>query len=103
MGVLLKSNNLYRTGYVVDFGTEKVFTRDKVTLQNKSASTYHTVIDGDRLDLIAYKYYSKKVADASKYWWVLADVNDIYDPMDITEYVGQQLVIPDILNVLLNL
>jgi len=47
-----------------------------------------TEADQQRIDLISYKMY-----DDARYWWVLAIVNDIANPLaDIP--VGQVLIIP---------
>lgn len=50
---------------------------------------YHTVIDGETIQSIAYKYYRD-----SGLWYIIADVNSIYNP--ISEIVpGLQLLIPN--------
>ena len=49
--------------------------------------TVHKVQYGERLDLIAWSYW--KSPDK---WWIIADVNNLLDPLGIT--VGQELVVP---------
>lgn len=97
----VRDNNLYVNGSVVVFPAEgeQILQRDVLTIVPKNNDKYHTVTVFDRIDILAYKYYSPFVEDASKYWWVIADANNIMNPLDLSEYVGQRLLIPDILRV----
>lgn len=53
-----------------------------------SSDTYHTVISGETLQSISFKYYGD-----SGLWYILADVNNIYNPIsEIKE--GLELLIP---------
>lgn len=53
-----------------------------------SSDIYHTVISGETIQSIAFKYYGD-----SGLWYIIADVNNIYNP--ITEVVeGLELLIP---------
>lgn len=98
------SNNLYRTGQVILFTDgEAVLTRDVLSIEATEEDKYHPVVHLDTLDKLAYKYYSGTVEDASKFWWVIADANNIENPLDISAYVGINLLIPNIINVLLKL
>lgn len=100
--VELRENNLYRNGtHYVFSGGEELLIRPKLSLIGDIRDQYHIVKKGDRIDLIAYKYYSKRVEDSSKFWWVIADANDIQNPLDIEQYVGKQILIPNISNLLL--
>lgn len=47
----------------------------------------HIVLEGERLDTIAYRYYK----DSLK-WYIIADTNDIINPFDLE--LGQNLIIP---------
>ncbi len=47
----------------------------------------HTVIEGDRIDLLAHRY----LGDA-KLWWVICDYNDIFFPLELKP--GTDLRIP---------
>ena len=40
---------------------------------------FHTVIEGDRVDLLAHRYLGQ--ADL---WWIICDYNDIFFPMELT-------------------
>lgn len=100
----LRGNNLYRNGEVIDFGDgESILTRELIPFEGTVKDIYYTVRRDDRIDLIAYSHYSRIVEDSSKYWWVIADANNIHNPMDLEDLVGTEILIPNILNVLLKL
>jgi len=48
---------------------------------------YHTIKEGDRLDLISYKYFGDV-----KYWKFIAAFNHLIDPLELE--VGTLLKIP---------
>jgi nucleoid-associated protein YgaU len=48
----------------------------------------HTVVAGDRLDLLAYRYFGDPLR-----FWLIADANDEVDPEDLLE-PGRQIQIP---------
>jgi len=50
---------------------------------------FHTVVDGDRLDLLAHRYLGR--ADL---WWIICDYNDIFFPMELEP--GSVLRIPSV-------
>lgn len=98
----LPDNNLYATGRIIDFNdgsNELVLLRDKIVYEADDLDEYHTVKHMDAIDKIAFDRYSKYVEDASKYWWVIADANNIDNPLDLSEWVGKDLVIPYFLKV----
>lgn len=100
----LSDNNLYRNGEVHTYADgESVLIRKKLLLEPTVFDEYHVVTEMDRIDKLAHTKYKDKVTDASKYWWVIADANDIKNPFDLSEYVGRQILIPDIITVLLKL
>lgn len=39
---------------------------------------FHTVVDGDRIDLLAFRYLGN--ADL---WWIICDYNDIFFPLEL--------------------
>lgn len=50
---------------------------------------FHTVVTGDRLDVLAHRYFG----DANL-WWVICDCSDIASPLDL--HPGTVLRIPAI-------
>ena len=48
----------------------------------------HVVVEGERLDTLAFKYYGN-----STLWYVIADVNEIFNPFETLE-PGEELLIP---------
>lgn len=51
----------------------------------------HTVIQGDELDDLAYRYTNRS-ARRGKFWWLIAEVNGILWPLSLVP--GNGLVIP---------
>jgi hypothetical protein len=49
----------------------------------------HTVIEGDRIDLLAHRY----LGDA-RLWWIICDYNDIFFSLELAP--GTDLRIPSI-------
>jgi nucleoid-associated protein YgaU len=85
----LRSNNPYSIGYISDLGDGNLsLDRDNLKLSKNSLDKYHTIKDGDDLTLLAYQFYGD-----SKLWWIIADANNLHNPLDLTE--GLYLVIPD--------
>jgi hypothetical protein len=58
-------------------------TPDTMAIQN------HAVVQGDRLDLIAFQQYG----DPEQFWRI-CDGNEAVDPDDLTEQVGARIRIP---------
>jgi len=93
----LKENNLYSNGVVSGFPNGDILlTRERLVYTGLVTDKYHTIIQGESLTSIAYRYYKPINGDASKYWWVIADVNDIYNPIDIEDLIGSEIIIPDL-------
>jgi hypothetical protein len=49
----------------------------------------HGVVQGDRLDLLAFRYY-----DDPEQFWRICDANGALLPDDLTAEVGRRLIIP---------
>lgn len=104
MELNLNSNNLYRTGSIfIDDSGERTLQRDLITVEPSSSNRYHIVTNFDRLDLLAYKFYKNTIQDPSKYWWIIADANNIENPLDLESVIGKRIIVPDILKVLLTI
>jgi len=103
MGTLkLNVDNLYADGTLVTLPNGSVvLNREKIKYEPSSTDERHTVLQGETLTGITYKKYNTVSEDCSKYWWIIADVNNIQNPLDISEYVGQEIIIPDFLKTML--
>ncbi|MCB9047622.1 MAG: hypothetical protein H6550_15925 [Chitinophagales bacterium] len=102
--VTLSIDNLYANAKLYDsFGTgEQLLLRDKVVFTPSVDDKWHTLVDGDRLDLIAWRMYKGKVTTPHRLWWVIADANNIHNPFDLSDYVGKALLIPAYENIRIN-
>ena len=69
-------------------------TRDVDVVITTLRDSYHTVQSNEecRLDIISYNYYGNPLL-----WWVLAQANDIYDPL-VKPKAGDILRIPDLVS-----
>lgn len=105
MEIEVKGNSLYRNGFLVTFedSDEVLLQRNTIEFEGTIHDKYYVVKIDDRLDLIAYRHYKGIVEDSSKYWWVIADANNIPNPLDLSDYIGKEILIPNILNVLLKI
>lgn len=101
----VRDNNLYSNGfiYVYPDDDELELLRPLLNIEAAEEDEWHTVTESDRLDKLAWKFYKNVVSDASKYWWIIADANNIYNPLDLSELVGKSILIPDILRIRLML
>lgn len=94
---VISSSNLYANGYVIDFSEdgESLLLRDKLVIEPDVNDSYHTVRAGDKLRFIAYDKYKNYDSKAAQLWWAIADANDIFNPLDLTDWIGKDLRIPD--------
>lgn len=92
----IRPTNLYSNGYIIDFPEEgeSLLLRDIIDFPDSPNDAYYTVIGNERLDLIAYESYKDRIDRAAELWWVLADSNGIFNPFDLSGYIGQELRIP---------
>jgi hypothetical protein len=97
--ISLRPNNPYSNGRVLVFedGSAEL-ERDFPVYTGNEKDSYYTVRKSDTIDKIAWMHYRDYVEDGSKYWWIICDVNGIENPLDLSEYVGQEILIPDVLN-----
>lgn len=75
---------LYRDGVEEFLGA-----RASLDMSPRPDDRFHTVEEGDRLDLLAARYLGK-----AELWWVLADWNEIAWPFDLES--GQAIRIPSL-------
>jgi nucleoid-associated protein YgaU len=71
----------------VDGGEEFIGARSRIETAPEPDDVFHTVTEGDRIDLIAYRYLG-----SAELWWIICDYNDISFPLEIR--VGVVLRIP---------
>jgi len=57
---------------------------------------FHTVVEGDRVDLLAFRYLGK-----AELWWIICDYNDVFFPLELD--AGTVLRIPSIEHVQMRL
>lgn len=104
MDLILKGHNMYRSGKVLEFSDkESLLVREPVNIIGTEEDRYYTVKKDDDITLIAHRHYGSRVSFASRYWWVIADANNLHNPMDLTDMVGKEILVPNILRVLLDL
>ena len=82
---------------------EEILIRDIVEYVPKESDKYHVVKASDELTKLAGIYYGRSIQNSGKYWWVIADTNNIQNPLDLTALVGTEIVIPNLLNLKLEL
>lgn len=71
----------------VDGNQEFIGSRQRIDATPRPDDVFHTVVEGDRIDLIAYRYLGR-----AELWWVICDYNDIEFPLELE--VGAVLRIP---------
>lgn len=80
----------YATAILYTGGAEEFLgIRVPVDVAPRPDDRFHTVVDGDRLDLLAHRYLGR--ADL---WWIICDYNDIFFPMKLEP--GSVLRIPSV-------
>ena len=80
----------HATAILYTGGTEEFLgIRVPVDAGPRPDERFHTVVDGDRLDLLAHRYLGR--ADL---WWIICDYNDIFFPMELEP--GSVLRIPSV-------
>jgi hypothetical protein len=95
----ISSNNLYSGGYIYTFpDSTSVMVRNVFEYTAKDNDNIYTIREGDTLWQLAWWSYKRFRRDASKLWWILADVNNIENPLDISSLVGTQIVVPTLKN-----
>lgn len=62
----------------LDGSTEFLGTRQRIDTTPQPDDVFYTVVEGDRIDLIAHRY----LGDA-RLWWVICDYNDFLLPLEL--------------------
>lgn len=71
----------------IDGGQEFIGTRQRIDTSPRPDDVFHTMVEGDRIDLIAYRYLGR-----AELWWIICDYNGIFFPLELG--VGTVLRIP---------
>lgn len=66
-----------------------LFDREPLVKKDFDDNITHVVTEGDRLDLIAYKYWGQP-----DLFYIICDWNNIYNPLDFDLEAGTTLTIP---------
>lgn len=94
----LRNSNPYVSGYIIEFENgDQELIRNITEWKGSDNDKYHTVRQSDFIDKIAYDYYQNIVENPEWYWWVICDANNIENPLDLSELVGTEIVIPDLI------
>lgn len=70
-------------------GEEFLGARPQIDTTPRPDDRFHTVREGDRIDLIAFSY----LGDAAL-WWIICDYNEIFNPLELES--GAVLRIPSL-------
>ena len=82
-------SDLYSKGYVLTYVEgDSSLERDKIEYKSDTGDALHVFIEGQTLSMLSYRYYGE-----SKYWYLIADCNEIENPLFIEP--GTQLIIPN--------
>jgi hypothetical protein len=73
----------------VDGGDEFIGSREQIDTSAQPDDIFHTVVEGDRADLIAYRYFGR-----AELWWIICDYNGIFFPLEIE--AGTVLRLPSV-------
>ncbi len=64
-------------------------SRSKIDTSPRPDDRFHTTVEGDRIDLLAYRYLGD-----TDLWWVIADYNDLFFCQELE--IGSKLRIPSL-------
>ena len=87
----VKLSNLYSTGFLVTIEDDvQILKRNKLVYKKSSVNDRtHVILANESIWQIAMDYYEQ-----AKWYWVILDVNDIENPLELP--VGRTIVIPDL-------
>lgn len=81
---------LYDDGYILTYKEgDKSLQRDKLVYKEDIEDEMHTIIEGDTLTRIAYRYYKDPLK-----WYIIADINEIENPFYLE--IGEEIIIPNL-------
>lgn len=107
MAIQVKQSDLYQNGRIIQLdGNEQLLLRETLPVKQELGDSYAEPKEGDELPLLAYSAYVNDVALAHQYWWLIADRNNVFNPLAIDLVVGDgdlvelnevQIVLPNLL------
>lgn len=71
----------------IDGDQEFIGARQRIDTTPRPDDLFHAVAEGDRIDLIAYRYLGR-----AELWWVICDYNEMFFPLDLES--GKVLRLP---------
>jgi nucleoid-associated protein YgaU len=97
----LENTNPYANSNILEFadGTSEL-ERIPYEYTVTGNETTHIIHQKDTLDSIAHTYYQDFTENAVDLWIMLAEINGIDYPLDLSPYVGKKLIIPDFFDVI---
>lgn len=98
MSLQLKESNLYARGTVDEYpdGTLEL-NRPDINYEPQPSDRLYRVMPTDTLPRIAHEQYQGQVRDPHEYWHVLSQANGIENPLDLSELVGEDMIVPDVI------
>lgn len=94
----LNNSSLYSDGVVVEInGDTPELYRDEVEWRGNIDDQNYTVRIGDTALSIAYAKYRDNFEDPERYYWLIMDANkEIENALDLSEFVGKDIIVPNI-------
>ena len=103
--VELRENNRFAGGVIETFAdnTQELIAQSYTTAIN-AIKDYQLkdVVIGNEISCITYEMYKNAVEDASKFWWLIAEANDIDKAWELDNLAGESLRVPDVIQFKLN-
>lgn len=89
----LTEDDMYANGTIIQFddGTLSLQRPELEDYKVGPGDEYEEFVEGKDLTQYSFAYYGN-----SKRWWTIADVNKVFNPLDIT--AGTGLIIPNLEN-----
>jgi len=86
----MDNTDRYRNCPVLELdGKRYLGTRKFGDYERRSDDVFHTIREGDSIDLLADQYYGD-----TRFWWIIADYNGLSFPLELPES-GTVIRIPD--------
>lgn len=86
----INQDNPFVTGFVFQY-LEGDFSLERAKLKYIPSENdkLHQVTEWDNLSDLSFDNYG-----SSKWWWVIADINNVFDPFNLSSHIN--LIIPDL-------